>query len=71
MSQLERMHFRPDAARLALAGDSDGLNEAFTWSRTPQGQAFWVSENKALELGEGLSPEAAVAIRGWLGDDPA
>lgn len=45
----------------ALAGDTDSLYDAFTWSNTTQGFLFWASEAHSREL----SPEAREILVNW------
>ena len=42
------------------------INSAFTWSRTPQGQAFWLGYHNLSDDSEGISAERVNQLRYML-----
>ena len=52
--------FVASAAQRALNGDMEGLNQAFSWSWTPQGSAYWRGMSGALP------DDARAAINDWI-----
>lgn len=54
--------FVVEAAQRALAGDMEGLNQAFSWGWTPQGSAYW----RTIAQSGALPDHARAAITDWL-----
>lgn len=56
-------NFKPHEVRRALAGERDGLGNAFMWSSAKQSYFFWEQQHY-----NGLTPEGRAILEHWLAE---